>query len=52
MARPPRWSSISTMTFPTVVELPPRLEPLTRDTFVVTVARVRDAAPAVRRIVD
>lgn len=43
------------MTFPTVVELPQRLEPLSRDTFVELAPRVRAATvavPAVRRILD
>lgn len=43
------------MTFPTVIELPRRLEPLSRDTFAEPATRAGAAtlaAPAVRRIVD
>jgi hypothetical protein len=43
------------MTFPTVIELPQRLEPLTRDTFVMPASSVRapsPTGPGVRRIVD
>jgi len=37
------------MTFPTVTELPQRLEPLSRDTFVVTAPADGDVLPAARR---
>ena len=40
------------MTFPIVIEVPPKLEPLSTDTFGGTTAGAVTATPVKRRIVD